>query len=385
MGIGSKRTRSVYQVFSFVMLTTLCGCGNFFVPPSKTGGGGNGGNVSTANLVYVANATTGTVSGYAVGAGTLTAVNGSPYSLGYTPQATVVSRSNNLLYVGGPGAIYVYAIGGDGSLVFSTAGNAAAQASVLSMDVSPDGNWLVGLDAAQQILDVWQINQTTGALTTATGTANKYAVTSGVVQPRTVRFSPDGSLVFAALGTAGDVDFNFNTSTGAVASPQYLSLGSTQISDNALVVNAASSLLYIARSGISSGIAVFSIAPGGILNAVAGSPFAAGASPYALAFDSTGTTVYAANRTDPGSISAFAIGAGPTLTAVSGSPFASGSLVTSLALDRTGKYLFAAANNGSPDLTMYGLDATTAGKLNTITSVSTGVDPTGPILVTATH
>lgn len=385
MGKRGKRGLSVLGVLPFVGLLGVCGCGNFFVPPSQTGTGGNGGNTSTANRIYVANAATATVSGYAIGTGTLTAVTGSPYGLGYTPQAMVVTRANTFLYVGGPGAIYMYGIGSDGSLATPSSGATAAAASVLSMDVSPDGNWLVGLDAAQTILDVWQINQSTGALTSATGKTSVYTVTDAVVQPRMVRFSPDGTLIFAALGTGGDVEFTFNTSTGTAITIQSLSLGSPQISDNALLVNAATSLLYIARSGTSSGLAVYSISSGGVLNAVTGSPFAAGSSPYALAFDSTGATIYAANRTDPGTVSALTIVAGPTLTAVSGSPFSSGSLVTSLALDRTGKYLFAAANNGSPDLTMYGLDATVPGKLNTITSVSTGVDPTGPILVTATH
>ena len=383
MGKTGKRRPSVLGVVPYVGLLSVCGCGNFFVPPSQTGTGGNGGNVSTANLVYVANATTATVSAYAVGTNTITAVNGSPFGLGYAPQTMVVSRANNFLYVGGPGAIYAYGIGSDGSLVAPAAGAAAAAATVLSMDVSPDGNWLVALDATATTLDLWQINQTTGALTSAAGAT--YTVTNAVVQPRMVRFSPDGTLIFAALGTGGDVDFTFNTSNGTAMVSQSLTLGSTQISDNAVLVNPASSILYIARSGTSSGIAAYSISAGGVLNAVAGSPFAAGASPYALAFDSTGATIYAANRTDPGTISAFTVAAGPALTAVSGSPFTSGSLVTSLALDRTGKYLFAAANNGSPDLTMYGLDAAVPGKLNSITSVSTGVDPTGPILVTATH
>ena len=383
MGKTRKRSLSVLGVVPYVGLLSVCGCGNFFVPPSQTGTGGTGGNASTANLIYVANSTTATVSAYAVGTDTITAVNGSPFGLGYAPQTMVVSRANNFLYVGGPGAIYAYGIGSDGSLVAPAAGAAAAAATVLSMDVSPDGNWLVALDATTTTLDLWQIDQTTGALTSAAGAP--YTVTNAVVQPRMVRFSPDGTLIFAALGTGGDVDFTFNTTTGAVITSQSLALGSTQISDNAVLVNPASSVLYIARSGTSSGIAAYSIAAGGVLNAVAGSPFAAGASPYALAFDSTGATIYAANRTDPGTVSGFTIAAGPALTAVSGSPFTSGSLVTSLVLDRTGKYLFAAANNGSPDLTMYGLDATVPGKLNSITSVSTGVDPTGPILVTATH
>ena len=36
--------------------------------------------------------------------------------------------------------------------------------SVYSLDVSPDGNWLIALNGTSSQLDVYQINQTTGAL-----------------------------------------------------------------------------------------------------------------------------------------------------------------------------------------------------------------------------
>ncbi len=60
------------------------------------------------------------------------------------------------------------------------------------------------------------------------------------------------------------------------------------------------------------------------------------------------------------------------LTAVSGSPFASGVGVSTVAADSTGKYVLATAQSGSPDLSVYSFDATTAGKLDALTSSATG-------------
>ena len=53
--------------------------------------------------------------------------------------------------------------------------------------------------------------------------------------------------------------------------------------------------------------------------------------------------------------------------------------------DKTGKYLLAAATGGDPDLTMYSFDTAVPGKLDTATSVATGVDPAGAVAIAATH
>ena len=367
----SPAPRGLIAVALSAVSVALSGCTGFFVAPTST-------TTSSSNLVYVANATTETISGYIVGTNTLTAVSGSPVSLGYVPQAAVISRANTFLYVAGPSGIYLYTIASDGAL---TSGGTVAAYDVASLDVSPDGNWLVGLNASANVLDIWQIDTSTGALSltdTATFTA------TGTVVPSMVRFAPSGSYIFAALGTGGDAVFTFNTSTGVAASSQLLSLGSASTSDNALAVDSSTSTLYIARSGTNEGLAVYTIGSAGALTAVSGSPFSTGTTPHSVAIDSTGTYVYVANR-GSSTISGFTIGTGSVLTALSSSPFTSGSLVTSLATDNSGSYLLAVANGGSPDLTMYSFDSSTAGKLDTETSVTTGTDPTGAILVVATH
>jgi 6-phosphogluconolactonase (cycloisomerase 2 family) len=372
-----ERARRLVAGMVAATLPVLTGCTGFF-PPVDTGGGGGG---ATGNYAYVANAGTGSVSGFSIGTGTLTAVANSPLSLGYAPLALVVTPANNFLYVAGPTSINVYLIASNGAISVPTNGSTAAVATVVSLDVSPDGNWLFGLDRSQQVLDVYQINTSTGAL--AAFARTPYSTTSGTWVPQVVRTSPDGTLVFAALGTAGDVVFTFNTLTGDTALSQNLNL-TTATSDNGLTVDKTTSYLYIARSGVGPGVAVYKIGSGGQLNAVTGSPFTAGTQTFSVVLDKTGSYAYAANRADS-TISGFTIATGPVLTALKASPYLSGSLVNSLGADSTGKYLLATAFGGSADLTMYSFDTTTPGVLDKVASVSTDTSPAQAVGVALTH
>lgn len=370
-----------------VGLTILTGCDGFFPPVTPVPPG------STGSYAYVANATgttasgtnsaTGTVAGFTVGTGTLKAVPGSQLTLGYQPIAMAVTRDNKFLYVAAEGNINVYKINSDGSLTAPSTGTGVAIVNVVSMDLSPDGQWLVALDGntLQAQVDVFQINASTGALgSVSNGTLS---IPNAVISPRTVKISPDGSYIFAALGTGGDAVFTFNTSTGLAIGAHYLTV-SNQTSDNGVAVDSTSAFLYIARSGTGGGVRVFAIGNGGTLNEVAGSPFASGGQAYSVQLNNSGKYLYATNRTN-GTIYGYSIGTGGGLTVLAGSPYTSGLRVMSLGIDSSGNYLLAAANGGNPDLSMYSFDTTTPGKLDLAATTATGTDPTAPIALALTH
>jgi 6-phosphogluconolactonase len=367
-----------------VVLPVFTGCAGFFPPIN---GGGSGG--TTGNRVYVANQAASSIGGFTIGTtGTLTAVTNSPVGVGYKPLTMVVTPNNALLYVGAATGVFVYFINSDGSLTAPSTGSQPAGVFATAMAVSPDGQWLIVLDGTTQQLDIFQINASTGALTSLTAPAT-YSITSGVWQPSDIRISPDGTLIFAALGTAGDVVFTFNTTTGVAASSQSLATGNTAAGDFGLAVSAKTAYLYIARSGTNGGVAVYSIGSGGVLTPVTGTPFAAGSGTFSVVLDNTGTYAYAANRTD-GTISGYTIVPGATtaalsLTPLKGSPYSSGAGVQAIGVDSTGKYLLAVAVGGGPDLTMYSFDITVPGKLDPATSVATGVDPAGAVALALTH
>jgi 6-phosphogluconolactonase len=384
----TKRSRSVQQwtaIAIAAMLPAFTGCAGFF-PPINGGGGGGGG--TTGNFVYVANQAASSIGGFSIGAGTLTQVSGAPLAAGYKPLSMVVTPSNTLLYVGSATGVFVYFINSDGSLTTPATGSQPAGVFATSMTVSPDGQWLIVLDGTTQQLDIFQINASTGALSSVTAPAT-YSITSGTWQPTMVRFSPDGTLIFAALGTGGDAVFTFNTATGVAVSSQSLSTGNSATGDYGLVVDSKTAYLYVARSGTNGGIAAFSIGAGGTLTPVTGSPFAAGSGTFAVTLDKTGTYLYAANRTD-GSISGYTIVPGTTVAALSltplgGSPYPSGAGVQALGADATGKFVLAVAVSGGPDMTMYSFDIPVPGKLDPATSVATGVDPAGAVALALTN
>src|SRR5215469_10865785 len=138
-----------------VALVALTGCGDFFIDEHHGGGG------TTGSFVYVTNSATNSLSGFAIGTSTLTQVSGSPLSVGYSPGAAVVTPANTFLYVAGPGAIYAYGINSNGSLTTPSGGAAVQIVNVASLDISPDGKWLFGLDATTTQLIQFQINATT--------------------------------------------------------------------------------------------------------------------------------------------------------------------------------------------------------------------------------
>jgi 6-phosphogluconolactonase len=360
-------------------LSMTTGCAGFFVYPGSSGNGSG----SSGNYVYVANSTTGSnstvgsLAGFTVGTGTLTAVTNSPYALSFVPTAVAVNPANTIVFVAGNSSIYAFSIGTGGSLTALNSGSAVGNADVSSMDISPDGQWLLALDGIGAWVDEFQINSTTGVLTQEPVTL--YSISGGgTVHPMAIKVAPNGQMVFAALGTAGDLEFTFNTSTGALASNLQITF-TTTTSDNALAVSPDSAYLYIARSGTNGGLAMYSI---GTLTPVSGSPFAAGNDPFSLVVNHAGTDVYVANQLDS-TISGYSVSGG-TLTSL-GAAYTSGSSVDALVIDRTGDYLLAVARGGSPDLTMYSFDSGIAGKLDLSTASATGVDPAGPVAIALTH
>ncbi|HKO19159.1 MAG TPA: beta-propeller fold lactonase family protein, partial [Acidobacteriaceae bacterium] len=381
--MARQKRRSKIDMAAVLTIGTLLlatGYGDFFVPENSSSGGSNSGS---GDYVYVANQTTGTLAAYSVGSGTLAAISGSPYSLGFAPNAVAVNPANTIVFVAGVnssiGYIDAFSIGSNGSLSL-LAQNNAVLADPISLDVSPDGQWLIGLDGNGLTIDEYQINANTGQLTLATG----FVYANVPVTPRSLKISPNGNFVFAAIDTAGDLVFPFNTTNGVLSSPGTLTLPS-QVADNALAVSPNGGYLYIARSsGPVGSLAVYSVDSGGGLTPTSGSPFAAGSQPFSVVVNSAGTAAYVANQLDS-NISGYTISSSGSASAISGSPFSNTSEPSGLVIDKTGKYLLAISNAGKPDLTLYSFDSTTTGKLNFVSSTSTGTDPTGPISIAATH
>jgi 6-phosphogluconolactonase len=111
---------------------------------------------------------------------------------------------------------------------------------------------------------------------------------------------------------------------------------------------------YVANRG-SNNVSAYSVdATTGALTAIAGSPFAAGKLPVAIAVDSTGSYAYIANQTDA-TISAFLIDRSTgALTEARGSPFTTGSAPTSVAIDASSSFVYV-TNSGVGTISVYAI------------------------------
>ena len=390
-----RRLGQVAAAMGIWALSLTIGCGNFWVYPGSL----NNSTSSTGDYVYVANAPTNgktpTLAGFSVGTGTLTAVSGSPDSLAFVPTAVAVNPANTMVFVAGTDGLYgwvnSYSIGTGGVLTLLMNNNLGS-ASMVSIDVTPDGKWLLGLDANgslvnQAIVDQYQI-LSSGQLQQGTAVSYTFPTGSPAIVPKAIKISPNnGQYVYVAVGTAGDLVFSFTTSSGAFGtSVGTLSTGSSTLSDNGLAVNSSGSVLYIARSnGQSAGVVLaYSVGSGLAPSFVAQGT--TGVQPSAVALNKAGTDLYVANRTDltNGTISGFSVASNGAPTALSPATYSSGLglFPVALAVDNSGNYLLAIANDGGPDLTMYSYSS---GQLSFVASTATATDPAGAVAIAATH
>ncbi len=132
--------------------------------------------------------------------------------------------------------------------------------------------------------------------------------------------------------------------------------------------------MYVANRG-SNNVSAYTVdAASGTLAALAGSPFAAGNLPVAIAVDPTGTYAYVANQTDA-TISAFTIDrTSGALKAVGGSPFPTGRAPTSVAIDPSSSFVYV-TNGDAGTVSAYSINA--GGALTAVTGspFATGTTP----------
>jgi 6-phosphogluconolactonase len=378
-----------------LLLLGVAGCSGFF--PKQTTP-----VTTTGDYLYVGNGNNTFLAGFGVSSsGALSVLNNSPYNNGVAAQSLAVTPANSFLYAGTTNGIYGYTINSDGSISVLNSGNSLAQDVVATaMQVDSTGGYLlvVGISTSMQVqaIGIYQISSA-GLLTALGGsplslyTGNTSTAT--VVAPTGLFITPNNSYVYASLGTLGVQVLTLGTggalSTGTAATILPPLSTSTSPSDGGVASDPNSLFLFVAE--INTGLREFSIGTGGSLKEVSGSPYAVGTGPTSVLLDPTGSYVYVANK-GSNNISAFTLtAASGKLTAVAGQPFASGGqLPIGMVNDNSKKYV-AVINSGSngsggnSDLQIFGFDATTDGKLNPVSTATTGTDPTNPRVIVASH
>ncbi len=371
--INPRNAWIVSAFLASLILIGTTGCTGFFIPVCQANNNCGGGNGTYSSYAYVANATTGTLAGFPVPTATFTTLKGTSYTLGTTPTALAATPKGNFLYVATlSGSIFVYTIGTNGALTLGNNGSPVVQALYPTwMTIDPSGNWLFVVSKSSPQLLIFQINTSTGTITQT----SQGIVGLSTGNPTQIYVTPDNQYVYIGLGPGGTDGFTFNSSTGVVSGKVHIA-PLNGASDNTFAADANSAYLFVGEAG--TGIRSLAIGTGGGLTEVTGSPFTSQLGPQAIVVDPTNTYVYVANRT-ANVITGYTLGTGGSLTPLSTSPFSTGSAPNAMALDSTGKYLFVVNSGGSPDMQVFSFDSTTAGKLDSVTSVATGTDPTGAV------
>jgi 6-phosphogluconolactonase len=389
-----RRIPALFCLFLLLGVTTGC---DFFVSQNNCTN-----CTTTGDYLYVGNNGNTNIAGFSVGTtGALSVTNGSPYNNGVAALSLAITPTNTFMYVATTNGIYCYLINSDGSITIQNGGTAVAQDMVAAaMQVDSTGNYLlaagIGISLTAQAIGIYQINTSTGLLTALTGSPlalyTGKASTATVVQPTAMLITPNNSYVYVSLQQLGVQVLTLGTggalSTGSAATFLPPRSTSTSPADNGLASDPNSKFLFVAE--INTGLRVLSIGASGTLNEISGSPYATGAGPTGVTLDPTGSYVYVANK-GSNNISAFTLTpASGTLAAIAGSPFSSGGQQPiAMVNDNQKKYLAvinnqATGSSGDNDLQVFSFDATVAGKLDPVSTATTGTDPTQPGTIVAT-
>ena len=257
--------------------------------------------------------------------------------------------------------------------------------TLVSLEGSLSGLVGSGLQLNNPLPDVFTTAQFSGSTANGTGlgfgsarynTAYNLTVQSQPTNPAQTCVVVNGS------GTAGTTDITNITVTCTTNPPRFayvVNRGSNSISGYT-VDPAAGTLAVIAGSPFAAGklpvamavdqtghfayvvnqmdatLSAFSIdRNSGAPTEVSGSPFATGLSPTSVAIDPSTSFVFVANGGD-GSVSAYAITASGSLTAITGSPFAAGNSPSSVAVDASGVYVYV-TNKGDDTISVFSIQS----------------------------
>jgi 6-phosphogluconolactonase len=399
---------SRFAWFGVLAMVLLGGCKGFWDASTSTPGSGT---YAASGVFFVLNEKTSqlTAMQYAASSAGPSTLTGSPQTLGALPFTLAVAPSGNFLYVSTVGGVYVYSIGSGGALTIANGGAVITQDAAYAMQVDPTGTWLVEVVSGQGTVNAVPISASSGLFDSSRTEKTAELPTVTISQLAMSPANAANPYVFIAMGSGGTAVVPFTASNIAADTNPFGAVGvlkliNTAGADNAVAVDPSNQLLYVGETVAVSptatqpqtgGLRVFTIGASSTINEITGSPFSTGGlGPSAIlpVTSSTGTSlVYVANKAVSGStdgnITGFSLttsGTSPTtysLTSIS--TIAAGLSTAGLAVDSTGTYILAVNSGGTPDLSTFTFDATTAGKLDAAATAATGTDPVQAVTVVA--
>ncbi len=231
----------------------------------------------------MANKTDNSVSVYAIGSGGgLTPITGSPFAVGEEPTSLKTDPGGNFLYVTdyAAGSVAAFSIeAGGGSLAAIGGSPFGAGTGALSIAIYPTGNYAYVANETGHSISLYSINTGTGTLAALSG--SPLATGSS---PESLVIDPAGRFLFAANVTAANeiTSYAITPANGALTVASTVGAGTFPLN---VVIDPSGRFAYVANQN-SNDISVYTVnSTTGALTPVAGSPFAAGENPRAVALD----------------------------------------------------------------------------------------------------
>ncbi len=271
--------------------------------------------------------------------GILTQLALSPIAAGLGVQSLAVHPSNQYLYAANSteGDVSLFTISSDGALVEVLPRALVGTApTVLAIDTA--GAYLYVANSGSNDLSVFSISSSSSSPGTLTPVAGS-PVPLGI-SPINLKLAPGGLLYVTGQGSLGGVIEAFTVANGQLTQVP----GSPfQTGNNpyglAIAITSNQNYLYTSNS-LDNSISEFSIATGGALTELAGSPIGEiYTNPLSLIASTSGNYVAVANE-GSSNVAVYAIASNGSLSAVSSSPFTSDSGPAFIASDPNGEYLF---------------------------------------------
>ena len=295
--------------------------------PVTAGGESNGIALNpTGTVAYVILGDKSTVAAFTVNVvtGALTPVAGGPVATGQDPSGIVVAPSGKFAYVASLDGnnVSAYSIDSATGALTPVAGSPfAAGKGSIAITIDPAGRFAYVANYNGSSVSAYTIDATTGALTPVAGSPF-----TSLDHPYALAVNPAGTFVYVASADNGIEAFSINQTTGVLTAAGSFANG---LGLNAIALNAAGTVMYAAEANSIDAYTVDAIT--GALTAFPGNPVVAGSSADNLVISTSGTLMYGSEGT-AGLLGETINKSTGAFTAVPGSPFTAGAQVVGVVI-----------------------------------------------------
>lgn len=263
---------------------------------------------------------------------------GPPLGTKSNPNSITIHPNGNFLYIieaGSSGYIEQFSINASTGTLQQIGTQTEASADMRYGVIDPAGRFLFVNDLSGGRIFVYQINQSTGALSSAPGSPFTVPASG---QPIQVALDSTGSFLYAPLYKGGMAAFAVNPSTGALTNVAGSPFPTAQDSSTpaSIAINSATNTIYVSNYP-DSNITEFAInETTGVPSLLTGSPVTVSGAMYGytltnLVVDSNAGVLFGATYTKTNNINAMTIGAASgSLSVLSGAPYAGAPYTTDL-------------------------------------------------------